>query len=111
MEADRDDGRDVDGAADDLAHLLHLAADLFVAVEDILGGLIEAAAFACEPELFLAAVDDQDIEMLFHRAQLLADGRLGDGVELGGLGETFVVHQVAEDLQVFDMHGYERPYD
>ena len=82
----------MDGTADDLPHLLHLAADLFVAVEDILGGLIEAAAFAREPELLLAAVDDQDVKMLFHRAELLADGRLGDGVELGGLGETFVIH-------------------
>ena len=82
----------MDGAADNLAHLLHLAADLFVAVEDVLGGLIEAAAFTREPELLLAAVDDQDVEMLFHRAKLLADRRLGDGVELGGLGEAFVVH-------------------
>ena len=105
VQADGDDGRDVDGAADDLAHLLHLAADLFVAVEDVLGGLVEAPALARQPELLLAAVDDQDVEVLLHRAQLLADGRLGDGVELGGFGEAFVVHQVAEDLQVLDVHG------
>ena len=105
METDRDDGGDVDGAADDLAHLLHLAGDLLVAVQDILGGFIQAPAFAGEAELLLAAVDDQDVEVLFHRAELLADGRLRDGVELGGLRKAFVVDQVPEDLEVFDVHG------
>ena len=101
----------MDGTADDLAHFLHLAANLFIAIEDVLGGLIEAPAFARQAELLLAPVDDQDVEVFFHRAQLLADCRLGDGVELGGLGETFVVHQVTEDLEVLNMHGCESQLD
>jgi len=94
----------VDGPADDLAHLLHLAGDLLVAVEDVLGRLIQAAALAGEAELLLAPVDDEHVEVLLHGAELLADGGLGDGVELGGLGETFVVHQVPENLEVLDVH-------
>ena len=34
-----------------------------------------------------------------------ADGRLRDRVQLGGLRKAFVVDQVPEDLEVFDVHG------
>jgi hypothetical protein len=34
----------------------------------------------------------------------LADGGLGDTVDLGGLGEAFGFRQVAEHLYTFDLH-------
>ena len=105
VQADRDDRRDVNGTADDLAHFLHLAGDLFVAIQDVLGGFVEASPFAREAELLLAAVHNEDVEVLLHRPELLADGRLGDGVQLGGLRKAFVVDQVPENLEVFDVHG------
>jgi hypothetical protein len=35
---------------------------------------------------------------------LLADGGLGDAVDLGGLGETFRFGQVAEHFQALNLH-------
>ena len=50
------------------------------------------------------AVEQHHAEPSLEVGDLVADGRLGDGVEFRGLGEALVVHQVAEDLEVFDVH-------
>ena len=45
-----------------------------------------------------------DLNMPLQRTDLLADGGLGDAVDLRGLGETFRFGQVAEYFQAFDLH-------
>ena len=36
---------------------------------------------------------------------LLADRRLGDAVQFGGLGKALRLHEVGEDFEVLDLHG------
>jgi len=59
-----------------------------------------------ETELFFAAFNQQGFELALQRTDLLADGRLGDAVDLGGLGEALGFGQVAEYFQAFDLHKY-----
>jgi len=44
-----------------------------------------------------------------HRAGLLADGGLGDAIELRGLGETARVGHVAKNLETLNLHGRIQP--
>jgi hypothetical protein len=104
VQADGVDGRDADGAADDLLHLLQLALQLLIDVEDFLRRLIDALALARQVELLLAAVDHQRLEIALHGARLLAHGRLRDAVQLCRLGEALGLDQVREDFEVFDLH-------
>lgn len=67
MQADAVDGRDVDRATDHFLHLLQFAVELVVEVENFLGGFIEFLTLMGESELLLAAIDDEDVEMLLHR--------------------------------------------
>ena len=60
----------------------------FVGANDLLAVIVEDLALAGEAELFLAAFDEERFENAFQRADLLADRRLGDPVDLRGLGET-----------------------
>ena len=73
-------------------------------VQDLLGRLVDALTLAGELELLLAPIDEQRLEMSLHRARLLADRGLGDGIELGRLGETPRLHQVGEHLENVDLH-------
>ena len=66
MAADTIDGGNMDGAANDLLHFLQLAVELVVEIEYLFGGFEEFLTFAGQAELFLAAVNNEDIEMLFH---------------------------------------------
>ena len=59
-------GGNVDCAANDFLHLLQLTVELIVQVEDLFGRFVELLSFACEAELLLAAINDQDTEMFFH---------------------------------------------
>ena len=53
---------------------------------------------------FLLRSMSSDFEEAFQRADLLADRRLGDFVDLRGLGETLGFSQVAKDFQTLDLH-------
>jgi len=79
----RVDGRDADRAADDLFHLLQFREELLVGVQDFVGRLVHPLALARELELLLAPIDQQGLEVTFHRPRLLAHRGLGDAVELG----------------------------
>ena len=87
VEPDTVDGRNVNGAADDLLHLLQVGNQLLIAVEDLLGAVVKFLALEGEAELFLTPVDNKDSKVFFHRPELLAHRRLGDAVELGGPGK------------------------
>ena len=104
VEADAVNGRDADGPGDDVLELLQLAVERLVGLDDLLAVVIQHLAFACEPEFFLAALDQQRLENAFESADLLAHGGLGDAVDLGCLGEAFRFSQIAKHFQTFNLH-------
>jgi hypothetical protein len=99
VEADRVDGRDPDRAADDLLHLLQLAQEFVVGMQDLLRRFIDPLPLARELELLLAAVDQQGLEVPLHRPGLLAHRRLRDAVQLGGFGKALRFDEVGEILK------------
>src|SRR5262249_17622066 len=105
VQADAVNGGHADGAGNDVFDLLQLAEERIVSLDDLLAVIVKNLALAGEPELFLAPLDQQRLELAFERTDLLADRRLGHVIDLGGLGETFGFGEVAEDLQAFDLHG------
>ena len=104
VQADAVNGGDADGAGDDVLDLLQLAVQGVVGGDDLLAVIVEHLAFPGEAELLLAALDQQRFEEAFERADLLAHRRLGDFVDLRGLGETLGFGQVAKDFQTLDLH-------
>jgi hypothetical protein len=74
-------------------------------VEDFLRGIVEALALLGEPELLLAPVDDEDVEVTLHGAELLAYRGLGDAVQLRGPRKAFALDEVGKDFKIFDVHG------
>lgn len=76
MQSDAVDSRNMDRSADHFLHFLQIGSQFVVSVQDVFGAFIQFLPFAGQAELFLATVDNQDIEMLLHCPQLLADGRL-----------------------------------
>ena len=105
MEADGVDRRDADRAADDLLHLLQLAQEFLVLVQDFLRRLVHPQALARELELLLAAIDQQRLEMPLHRTRLLTDGGLCDAVQLGRFREALGLDQVGENFEILHLHG------
>ena len=104
MQADRVDRRDADRAADHLLHLLQLAQQLLVTVQQLLGGLVHPLSFPRELKLLLTAVDQERLEMPLHRPGLLAHRRLGDAVKFGRLRKTLRFDEVGKDFEIFDLH-------
>src|SRR5258707_1314188 len=84
------------GAGDDLFYLVELVVQGFVSMDDLLAVIIEHLAFASQAEPLFAPLDEQGLKEPFQRANLLADRRLGDLIDLRGLGETFGLGQIAE---------------
>ncbi len=104
MQADAVDGRDPDGAGNDVLDFLKLAVQGVIILDDLLAEFIKDLAFTRQAELLFAAFDQQRFELPFQRTDLLADSGLSNVVDLRGLGETLGFGQVAEDLEAFDLH-------
>jgi hypothetical protein len=104
VQADGINRRHADGAGNDVLQILQLAVQRLVGLDDLLAVIIKHLALAREAELFLAALDEQRLEEPLQRADLLADGGLGDAVDLRRLGETFRFCEVAKNLEAFDLH-------
>ena len=104
MQADAVDGGHADGAGDNIFDLLQLAEERVVGLDNLLAVVVENLPLPSQPKLFLAAFDEQRFELPFQGADLLADRRLGDMIDLGGLGETFGLGQITEHLQALDLH-------
>ena len=51
---------------------------------DLLAVIVKHLPFARKAELLFAALDEQRFEESLQRGNLLADGGLGDAVQLGG---------------------------
>ena len=98
MQADAVDGRHADVAGDDVFDLLQLAVERVARLQNALAVIVEDFAFRREPEVLLAALDQQRVEPPLQRADGLADGGLGDSVDLRGLGEALGLGQVTEHL-------------
>ena len=73
-------------------------------VKDLLAALVKHLALPREPELFLAPFDQAGLDQALHGGQLLADGRLGDIVDLGCFGEAFRFDQITKSFQAVDLH-------
>ncbi len=104
VQADGINRGDPDRAGNDVLQLLNLAVERFISLNDLLAVIVKHLAFTCEAEFLFAAFNQQRFERAFQRADLLADRRLGDAVDLGGLGETFGFGQVAKNFQAFNLH-------
>ena len=98
MEADAVDRDYFDGAGDDILNFLNLVAQLVVGLDDLLAVFVESIAFLGEGEFFFAPLNKHGLEFGLQRGYLLADGRLSDTVDLGGLGKTRSFRQVAKKL-------------
>ena len=98
MEADAVDRYDLDGAGDDILNFLNLVAQLVVGLDDLLAVFVKSIAFLGEGEFLFAPFNKHGIEFGLQRGYLLADGRLSDTVDLGGLGKTRSFCQVAKKL-------------
>src|SRR5262249_5237718 len=104
MQADAVNGRHADRAGDDVLDFLQLAVQGLVSPQNLLAVIVEHLAFARKTELLLAPLDEQRLEHLFERADLLADGGLGDFVDLRRFGKTARFGQVTKNLEAFDLH-------
>jgi hypothetical protein len=54
--------------------------------------------------MLLAALDEQRFEQALQRADLLANCRLRDVVDLSRLGEALRFSQIAKDFQTLNLH-------
>ena len=66
--------------------------------------MLNHLAFCCKPEIFLTPLKQKRRELLRQRDEGLADGGLGNAVELGRFGEALGLSQVAENLEALDLH-------
>jgi hypothetical protein len=97
-------GGDSDCAGDDVLKFLNSAAERIVRLKDLLAVIVQDLAFAREPELLLAPLDQQGFEESFQRADLLTDCRFGNLVDLCSLREALGLYQIAKDFQALDLH-------
>ena len=98
MEANAVDRDYFDGAGYDILNFLNFVAKLIVCLDDLFAVFVESIAFLGEGEFLFAPFNKHGIEFGLHRGYLLADGRLSDTVDLGGLGKTRSFCQVAKKL-------------
>ena len=105
VQADAVDGAQPDGAGDDVAHLGELVLERVELENDLLADLVKHLTLAGEAKALVATLDQRDAEAVLHGADLLADGGLGDEVQGGRLAEAAGLHEIAEDLERFDLHG------
>ena len=75
-------GGHADVAGDDVLDLLQLALERVAGLQDPLAVIVEHVAFRREPEVLLAALDQQRVEPPLQRADGLAHRRLGHFVDL-----------------------------
>ena len=97
-------GRQPDRPRDDVAHLLQLVSETLVVGDDFPAGLVKQLPLAGEGELLAGAFQEGNAEALLDRAELLADGGLGDPVERGGTAEGFRFHQIPKHAKRFHLH-------
>ena len=104
MQADAVNGGHANRAGNDVLDFLELAVERVVRLDDLFAVVVEHLALAGEAKFLLAAFDQQGLELAFQRTDLLADGRLGDVVDLRGLGEALGFGQIAKDFQALNLH-------
>ena len=104
VKTDAVDGGEADGAGDDVLDLLESGEERVVGLDDLFAVFVEQLALASESELLLAALDEERLELTFERRDLLADGGLGDAVDLSGFCEAFGFGKIAEHSKTLDLH-------
>ena len=65
MQADAVDGRNADGAGNDVLDFLEFAVQSFVSADDLLAVIVEDLSLAGEAKFLLAALDEQRFENAF----------------------------------------------
>ncbi len=98
VEADAVDGGDADRAGHNVLDFLEAAMEGFVSLDYLFAEIVEDLAFPCEAEFFLAAFDQEGLELAFEGADLLADCGLRYPIDMCGFGETFRFCQVTKNL-------------
>ena len=88
MKTDAIDCNHLDAPGDDILNFLNFVAELIVCLDDLFAVFVESIAFLGEGEFLFAPFNKHGIEFGLQRGYLLADGRLSDTIDLGGLGET-----------------------
>ena len=96
MQPDAVNGRDLNGAGDDVLELLQFAVQRLIGLDDLLAVIVEHLAFLGEPELLSATFNQPRLESARQSTDRLADSGLRDPADLGGLGEAFRFSEVAE---------------
>ena len=104
MQTDGINGGNVNIPTDDLPHFQQLAVQLFIAVQNLLGGIVQFLALPGQAKFLLTSIDNQNLEVSFHRPELLTDGRLGNRIHPGGLGKTPGLHQIGEYPEICYIH-------
>ena len=104
MQANTVDRGDPNGPGDDLFDLVEFVVQRFVRVDDLLAVIVKHLPLASQAEALFAALDEQGLKQPLQRADLLADRRLGDLVNLRGLGKTLSLGQIAEYFKALDLH-------
>src|SRR5579862_4608625 len=104
VQSDAVNGCHPDSPRDDFLNLLKFVVQGVISVDDLLAVIVEHLAFARQTEPFLAALNQERFEQPLQRADLLAHRRLGDLVNLRGLGKTLRLGQIAEYFETLDLH-------
>jgi hypothetical protein len=77
------DSYQTDRAGNNIPHFLQLMLKTLVVADDFATGFVKELAFAGQGKLFAGAFQKGDAESDLDRAELLADGRLGNPVQAG----------------------------
>ena len=81
-----------------------MAIQFFIQGQDFLESRIQSRSLRSEAKFLLIAVDDQHVIVILHGLELLTDGRSSHFVQSGRLREALGLDQVAEGLEVLNMH-------
>src|SRR5688572_1603261 len=84
--------------------LLQLAFQRLKRLDNLLAVVVKHLTFSREPELFLAAFDQQRLELPLQRTDLLAHRRLRHVIDLRRPRKTLRLRQVTKNLQTLDLH-------
>ena len=88
MQTDAVNGRHPDGAGNDIFDLLQFAVQSVVGGDDLFAVVIKHLPFASQAKLLFAPLDEQRFEDALEGTDLLADGGLGDVINLGSFSKT-----------------------